>query len=617
MYYFNKIVWSLFLIIISLAWSSSSNTEFRSTWVITWDHINRYENSGQNLYRLRTIMDDHVNAKMNAVIFQVRQGGTAYYESSYEPWGYYAGYKYPGYDPLAVAIEEAHSRGLELHAWFNVFQTSSTYDGSPAAENPEWICRDQNGIPMSAYRSLSPGLEDVREYTINVAMEIVRNYDIDGLHLDYIRWNEHTNSQRNNLTVDQELERLDGMINKNEIEYLISNMSGRYLYDYQHPYSAGVPDGFASWEEWWRWSVTTFVKTLHDSIQSVKPHVKLSAAVLGKYNWSGWQGYGTVYQDAALWYNEGYIDHLMPMSYHWTSAQGFLGMLSNDCPNCWQPFIWEGIESGRAFTVGPGSYILESNDVWNNHPSIINSMRDIDWVDGYQFFSYATWRDKDYFLSAGETFFDNKTKIKMNPHGSNSELKSPPVIVLSSENGIVQLDIFPKDIVESNWIITYASDSPTANQETAEVIDIHFAKDQFMIPLETTNIDTSDTKFYFSTSANRYWKESDISNIVAFNHGNKDTEKIFQLSQNYPNPFKKETRIMITSSFKRDVKLVVWSLSGKKIITLLDDELYPGYHVFKWSGKNTMGERVSSGIYFCSLIWKNDIMETKKLIYFH
>ena len=562
-------------------------------------------------------MDDHVDANMNAVIFQVRQGGTAYYESSYEPWGYYAGYQNPGYDPLAAAIEEAHSRGLELHAWFNVFQTSSTHDGSPAAEHPEWICRDQNGIPMSSYRSLSPGLEDVREYTINVAMEIVRNYDIDGLHLDYVRWNEHTNSQRNNPTVDQELERLDGVINKNEIEYLISNMSGRYLYDYQHPYSAGVPDGFISWEEWWRWSVTTFVKTLHDSIQSVKPHVKLSAAVLGKYNWSGWQGYGTVYQDAALWYNEGYLDHLMPMSYHWTNAQGFLGMLSNDCPECWQPFIWEGIEAGRAFTVGPGSYILESNNVWNNHPSIISAMRGIDWVDGYQFFSYGTWRDKDYFTSAGETFFDNKTKIEMNPIGINSERKSPPVIVLSSGNGVVQLDIFPKDIAESHWIITYASDSPTANQETAEVIDIHYAKDQFTIPLETSSTDTSDTKFYFSTSANRYWKESDISNIVAFNHANNDVEKIFQLSQNYPNPFKKETRIMITSSFKRDVKLVVWSLSGEKIITLLDDELYPGYHVFKWNGKNNLGKRVSSGIYFCSLMWKNNITETKKLIYFH
>ena len=63
---------------------------------------------------------------MNAVIWQVRQSGTAYYNSSYEPWGRYAGYQDPGYDPLAYAIEEAHKRGLELHAWFNTFQISDT-----------------------------------------------------------------------------------------------------------------------------------------------------------------------------------------------------------------------------------------------------------------------------------------------------------------------------------------------------------------------------------------------------------------------------------------------------------------------------------------------------------
>ena len=115
---------------------------------------------------------------------------------------------------------------------------------------------------------------------------------------------------------------------------------------------------------WWRWCVTTFVETLHDSIQSVKPHVRLSAAVLVKYNWSGWQGYGTVYQDGAKWYNEGSIDHIMPMSYHWTTASGFTGMLVDDCPQCWRIYVEPGLESGRSFTVGPGSYILDENNVW-------------------------------------------------------------------------------------------------------------------------------------------------------------------------------------------------------------------------------------------------------------
>ena len=276
------------LSIVSIGLAEQANNEFRATWVITWEHIDQYKNPGQNMEKIRKIMSDHKAANMNAVIFQVRQSGTAYYQSSYEPWGYYAGYQYPGYDPLEYAIEEAHKHGLELHAWFNVFQTSSTYPGTPAAEHPEWICRDQNGIPMTSYRSVSPGLEEVKNYTINVAMEIVRNYDIDGLHLDYIRWNEHTNTGREAVEPIMELQRRDGLISSEELQNLNNNPSGRYLYDYNHRFSSGIPEGFDSWENWWRWSVTTFVETLHDSIQSVKPQVRLSAAVLGKYNWSGW-----------------------------------------------------------------------------------------------------------------------------------------------------------------------------------------------------------------------------------------------------------------------------------------------------------------------------------------
>ena len=212
------------LILFSEINASDSNQEFRSTWVITWNHIDRYKNPSQNMNTVRTIMDNHAAANMNAVIFQVRQSGTAYYQSSYEPWGYYSGYQYPGYDPLELAIEEAHSRGMELHAWFNVFQTSSTHAGSPAAEHPEWICRDQSGNVMTSYRSLSPGLQDVRDYTIQVAMEIVQNYDVDGLHLDYVRWNEHTSANQRSLPITEQIQRMDGTITQDEIDEINLNV---------------------------------------------------------------------------------------------------------------------------------------------------------------------------------------------------------------------------------------------------------------------------------------------------------------------------------------------------------------------------------------------------------
>ncbi|HMA61053.1 MAG TPA: family 10 glycosylhydrolase, partial [bacterium] len=175
----SKAKYLILLLIISLSFAQN-NKEFRATWVITWEH-------DCDSTKIKQILDRHEKANMNAVLFQVRQSGTAYYNSSYEPWGHYANYQNPGFDPLAFAVKEAHKRGLELHAWFNTFQASSTVQGAPAQENPEWVCRDGNNNPMPQSKALSPGLDTVRSYTRQVAMEIVRNYDIDGIHLDYIR----------------------------------------------------------------------------------------------------------------------------------------------------------------------------------------------------------------------------------------------------------------------------------------------------------------------------------------------------------------------------------------------------------------------------------------------
>lgn len=610
----NTILFSFYFSCSLLTFAQNENSEFRATWVITWEHIDRYKVPGQNMQTIRSIMDDHVMANMNAVIFQVRQSGTAYYESSYEPWGYYSGYQYPGYDPLAYAIEQAHQRGLELHAWFNVFQTSSTYPGSPVAENPEWVCRDQSGNAMGSYRSLSPGLQDVRDYTLRVAMEIVRDYDIDGLHLDYVRWNEHTNTIRHDPTPAMELKRMDGTITPEQLELINKNLSGRYLYDYLHPYSAGVPDGFNSWEEWWRWSVTEFVRTLHDSIQAVKPHVRLSAAVLGKYNWSGWQGYGTVYQDGALWYNEGYLDHIMPMHYHWTTANGFLGMLDQDCPECWELFIQPGIGSGRPFSVGPGSYILDDHNVWNNHYDIVSACRSLDWVDGFQFFSYGTWDDHSYFDPAGTSFFKDKTKIPLNPiHGTVNH--EAPILVINPLGELeYELTVYPPSgMEESGWIIIYRSLDPIANQQTADIVDIHFSKEDVKSIDILSVQDTANTFLYFATIADRYWNESDISNIV-FSTIDPIPDQT-ALYQNYPNPFNAFTTIEFSIPKLQHFLLKVWSLDGKEVQILENRVMMPGRYTTEWYGKNEAGKQQSSGVYLYSLSTGNKILETRKLVY--
>ena len=599
------------LSIVSIILAEQANNEFRATWVITWEHIDQNKNPGQNMEKIRKIMEDHKAANMNAVIFQVRQSGTAYYQSSYEPWGYYAGYQYPGYDPLEYAIEEAHKRGLELHAWFNVFQTSSTYPGTPAAGHPEWICRDENGISMTSYRSISPGLEEVRNYTIDVAMEIVRNYDIDGLHLDYIRWNEHTNTGREAVKPIMELQRKDGMISNQELQNLNNNLPGRYLYDYKHPFSSGIPDSFDSWEMWWRWCVTTFVETLHDSIQSVKPHVRLSAAVLGKYNWSGWQGYGTVFQDGAKWYNEGSIDHIMPMSYHWTTASGFTGMLEDDCPQCWRIYVEPGIESGRSFTVGPGSYILDENNVWYRHPNIVANIRSINWTKGFQFFSYRFWDENNYFNTAGQSFFQDKTKVHPTPNIFSIRPNKPLLAINVVDSVTMELTVYPSTTNDSGWLIIYRSMDPMATPNIGEIISIQYKSEDITY---TDYLSDTDLVYqYFATQTDRFWNESEPSNRVYTSSGPMPDK--YKIAQNYPNPFNGMTTIPFAIPYYSHVTLSITDIRGNTIATLINQPMLPGNHTINWYGKSDAGNHQASGVYLIYLNKGGKVKNSKRLLF--
>ncbi len=492
-----------------------TNDEWRATWVITWEHINSSSTVAQNQARVRQIMDDHVDANMNAVLWQARQGGTAYYNSSFEPWGPYAGSSDPGYDPLAYAIEQAHLRGLELHAWFNTFQAASIEPGTPAGDNPDWVCRDESGIPMPSSRALSPGMPEVRDYLVEVAMEIVNNYDVDGLHLDYVRWNEYSNLALRDKVSDPlaEISQLDQVPDMAIMETL-DPQSGRYLYDIDHPYSEGVPSGYGSWPEFWRSSVTALVEALHDSIQTQKPWVRLSVAALGKYNWSGWNGYNIVYQDAAKWFNEGSIDQLTPMHYHWLTASSFVSMLQGYCPECWSEFIQPGINAGRLYTAGPASYLLVSN--WSNHSSIVNAVRGVDWVDGFQFFSYGSWQDFDYWETAGQTFFDKKSKVRDTGLIVDETPATPSLALAQSDPFNIELTVTPAaGLDQDHWFAVYRDTSAVIDQDLSTIVDVHFGQTAYTFINQYDGTQDHNAEYYYAVSMlDRYWNESQSSNVV-------------------------------------------------------------------------------------------------------
>ncbi|MEA1986839.1 MAG: family 10 glycosylhydrolase, partial [Candidatus Marinimicrobia bacterium] len=462
----------IMLFAISL-FGQTDNKEFRATWSITW-HQFWSGGSVDNLKaRTREILDNHKKANMNAVLWHVRQGGTVYYPSSIEPWGSYLGYADPGYDPLEYAINEAHKRGMELHAWFNTFAASSTTTGAPAQVHPEWVCRDQSGSAMTSSRALSPGLQDVREYTVNLAMEIVNNYDVDGIHFDYVRWNEYSSGSSSillaNKAEDLGVRQLDGMWTESEIQTLKSAWTSpngsRYLYDVNHTYNSGVPSGYTSWENWWRGSTDKFIEAVHDSVQVVKPWVKVSIAALGKYKAGGWNGYYTVYQNSAKWFNEGWVDLMTPMHYHWTDADGFYNELKDD----WEPNITQAISDGRIYSVGPGSYNFGSN--WDNHPSVVAKVRTISWVDGQQFFSYGSWKDHQYWDEAGETFYSKNTKQKPATFLHSATPTAPSMSFNKLDSFNYEIIVTPDgSISENQWFILYRDVSNSVDVNSSDIV---------------------------------------------------------------------------------------------------------------------------------------------------
>lgn len=511
-----KRVFCLFFILISIPHLfAQTNEEFRATWIVDSQWLSPGNTVEQNKALTREILDNHKAANMTSVLWQVRRFGSVYYPSAIEPWGPQAGFQDPGYDPLAYAIEQAHARGLEFHAWFNTFESRNMYAGSPSQQHPEWICLDQDSIPMPPDMAwLSPGLPEVRQYLRNVAMEIVNNYDIDGLHMDFVRWNEHANTDRSLSLARQNMENNlpDGMITPEQLQELALNPSGRFLYDKDHLYTNGIPPGYSSWEQWWRGTVTEFVHSLHDSIQAVKPWVRLSPAALGRYNWGGWQGYGSVYQDAALWLNQGYIDQLVGMHYHWNTAADIYDVLEGGCPQCWFDFIQPAILDGRLYSVGLFSDDFANDGVFSRHKSIVDTVRTVSWVDGLQFFSYLSWDNLQYWDDAKSLFFNHKTKIRATELVDSISPGAPTISLIKLDSLNYQIDLSPPSS-ETLWFAIYRSEDAALNVDTDEIIEVHFGDAQFSYIDSFTGIqDFNGTYWYFATAFDRYWNESNVSN---------------------------------------------------------------------------------------------------------
>ena len=324
--------------------------EFRAAWVATVANIDWPSEPGlpvkKQKQELIDILDELVNLNMNAVIFQVRPHCDALYDSNYEPWSYYLSGEMgkapePYYDPLEFAIEESHKRGLELHAWFNPYRALHPATKGEIAEdsviktNPKIVRELEDG-----YYWLDPAMEETRDYSLDVVMDVVKRYDVDGIHFDDYFY-PYPSYNNNEPFPDQET--------------------------WEAYKKAG---GELSRDDWRRDAVNQFVERLYTEIKDEKPHVKFGISPFGIYRpgypkgVKGFDQYEQLYADARLWLVEGWVDYFTPQLYWAIDSEG-------------QPYKellkWWTEQNPYDRHIWPGNYTSRVDGQWKSE-EIINQI---------------------------------------------------------------------------------------------------------------------------------------------------------------------------------------------------------------------------------------------------
>ena len=307
----------------------SPKHEIRAVWLTTIMGLDWPKTKATNDINRQTqqeelceILDQLQACHINTVVLQTRIRGSVIYPSKIEPWDNCLTGQFdrdPGYDPLAFAIEETHKRGMELHAWmvtvpaFKVENAKKMGSKSLMKTHPELIKKHGEQY------YLDPGLPGSSPYLTALCKEIVSNYDVDGIHFDYIRYPENAEGFADAATYKK--------------------------------YGKGE-----SKRQWRLDNITRMVRDAYEATKDIKPWVRVSCSPVGKYkdlsrySAKGWSAYGAVYQDAQGWLKEGIMDFLLPMMY-------FQG-------DHFYPFAvdWKEHDYGRPVAPGLGIYFLSPKE---------------------------------------------------------------------------------------------------------------------------------------------------------------------------------------------------------------------------------------------------------------
>ena len=302
--------------------------EMRGMWIATvanidWPSRNSLS-ADQQKAEMIDILDRASSTGINTIIFHVRPAGDAVYSSQLEPWASLLSGQQgtnPGYDPLTFTIDEAHKRGMELHAWINPFRAGNSSDTVKMVA-PHLFKTRRDLIRVYASNIwMDPGEPDVQDHSMQVIDDIVRRYDIDGIHADDYFY-----------------------------PYVVNDNAGKPLpfpdsITYAK-YGAGLSLG-----DWRRANIDRFVERMYREVHAIKPTIKVGLSPFGIWRpgnpagVNGLDAYASIYADSRKWLNEGWVDYFAPQLY-WSiaaSQQSFPALLD-----------WWASQNTKSRNVWPG-----------------------------------------------------------------------------------------------------------------------------------------------------------------------------------------------------------------------------------------------------------------------
>ncbi len=284
---------------------------------------------------LDQMLDRLAEARFNAVFFQVRPEGDALYRSELEPWSRFLSGRQggdPGYDPLKYLVEQAHRRGLEVHAWLNPYRAQAT-PPPPAGDRPVAphlaVVEPQSVVGYGALRWMEPSSAPVRARLVNVCRDLTHRYDLDGLHFD---------------------------------DYFYPYPEGELPFPDQESYAASGTS--LSVGDWRRGQVNQAIQEVSAAVAEEKPWVRFGISPFGlpaperPEGISGLDQYDKLFADTQLWMDEGWVDYLAPQLYWPTTRQA----------QAYEPLLkwWrEHARDGRYIFPGLNLAALGSKPEWD------------------------------------------------------------------------------------------------------------------------------------------------------------------------------------------------------------------------------------------------------------